>query len=74
MTNPEIPSAAVASATSAHKMRFLYPLAAVCLAAVLVTPTNGQAQTVSTGAQKQTSAYKALGGMPPVAVNSKKAK
>ena len=28
-------------------MRFLYPLAAVCIAAVFLTPTTGEAQTAA---------------------------
>src|SRR5689334_12010092 len=39
------PSADVAKATTTTAMRFFYPLAAVCLAAVLLTPSAGQAQT-----------------------------
>jgi hypothetical protein len=39
------PSADVARAVAAPKMRFFYPLAAFCVAAVLLTPSGGQAQT-----------------------------
>ncbi len=39
------PSSQVAKTTTAPKMRFLYPLAAACLAAVLLSPSTGEAQT-----------------------------
>lgn len=69
MTTPEIPSATVAKTVTAPKMRFIYPLAAVCLAAVLLTPSNGQAQTTSTQAQKQTNTFQALGSTLPRQAN-----
>jgi hypothetical protein len=61
MTAPKVPSATVAEAATAPKMRFLYPLAAVCLAIVFLTPSGGQAQTASAAEQKQTNTFKALG-------------
>jgi len=41
------PSADIAKAMVAPKMRFLYPLAAVALAAVFLTPSAGDTQTSS---------------------------
>ena len=43
-TNLPIPSTQVAKASTRPRMRFLYPLAAVCIAAVFLTPSSGQAQ------------------------------
>lgn len=40
-----MPSTQVVEKASAPKMRFLYPLAAVCLAAVFLAPSSGEAQT-----------------------------
>ncbi len=40
-----MPSTQVVKRASAPKMRFLYPLAAVCIAAVFMSPTSGEAQT-----------------------------
>jgi hypothetical protein len=61
MTKIDVPSGTVARAASAPKMRFLYPLAAICIATVFMTPSDGQAQTASVEAQKQTETFKALG-------------
>lgn len=44
-TNLPLPSTQIAKDKSAPKMRFLYPLAAVCVAAVFMSPGNGEAQT-----------------------------
>lgn len=44
-TNLPLPSTQIASEKAAPKMRFLYPLAAVCIAVVFLSPGNGQAQT-----------------------------
>jgi hypothetical protein len=43
-TNLPIPSTQVAKAATQTRMRFLYPLAAVCVAAVFLAPASGQAQ------------------------------
>lgn len=43
-TNLPIPSTQVAQASNQHRMRFLYPLAAVCIAAVFLAPSSGEAQ------------------------------
>jgi hypothetical protein len=43
-----MPSTQVANRPSVPKTRFLYPLAAVCVAALLMSPTSGEAQTGST--------------------------
>lgn len=40
-----MPSTQVVEKASAPRMRFLYPLAAVCLAAVFLAPSSGEAQT-----------------------------
>ena len=40
-----LPSTQVVNRANAPKMRFLYPLAAVCLAAVFMSPSSGEAQT-----------------------------
>jgi len=45
--NLPMPSTQVVNRARAPKMRFLYPLAAVCIAAVFMTPTKGEAQTGS---------------------------
>lgn len=42
-----MPSTQVANQPSVPKTRFLYPLAAVCVAAVFMAPTSGEAQTGS---------------------------
>lgn len=42
-----MPSTQVVLRARAPKMRFLYPLAAVCIAAVFLSPKSGEAQTVS---------------------------
>ncbi|MDP3493458.1 MAG: hypothetical protein Q8R82_10105, partial [Hyphomonadaceae bacterium] len=49
MTNEKIPmpSTQAVHKASAQKMRFLYPLAAVCVAAVFLSPSSGEAQTGS---------------------------
>ena len=44
-TNLPVPSTQVANAATQTRMRFLYPLAAVCIAAVFLSPSSGQAQT-----------------------------
>lgn len=44
-TNLPVPSTQVAKASTQTSMRFLYPLAAVCIAAVFLSPSSGQAQT-----------------------------
>lgn len=44
-TNLPLPSTQVVNKATAPKMRFLYPLAAVCLAAVFLSPPSSQAQT-----------------------------
>jgi hypothetical protein len=44
-TNIPLSSTQIANDKAAPKMRFLYPLAAVCLAAVFMSPGNGEAQT-----------------------------
>ena len=47
MKNDKIPmpsTQAVHKAT-AHRMRFLYPLAAICIAAVFLAPGEGDVQT-----------------------------
>ena len=61
MTSPKIPSATVAEAATSPKMRFLYPLAAACLAIVFMSPSGGQAQTASAEEQKQTNTFKVFG-------------
>ena len=43
-----MPSTQMANQPSVPRMRFLYPLAAVCVAAVFMSPTSGEAQTGST--------------------------
>lgn len=43
-----MPSTQVARKSSGPTMRFLYPLAAVCLAAVFLSPSTGEAQTSGT--------------------------
>lgn len=45
--NMPMPSTQAVSKATTHKMRFLYPLAAVCLAAVFLSPSSGEAQTGS---------------------------
>ena len=44
-TQLPLPSTQVAQETHKHRMRFLYPLAAICIAAVFLAPSSGQAQT-----------------------------
>ncbi len=44
-THLPLPSTQVAQQTHKQRMRFLYPLAAVCVAAVFLAPTSGEAQT-----------------------------
>lgn len=44
-TEISMPSTQAANKATAQTMRFLYPLAAVCLAAVFLSPTSGEAQT-----------------------------
>lgn len=48
MTHIPLPSTQIANARSSVRMRFLYPLAAVCIAAVFLSPSNGEAQTGTT--------------------------
>ena len=43
-TNIPLPSTQIAQDKSAPKMRFLYPLAAICTAIVFLSPTTGDAQ------------------------------
>lgn len=43
--NIPLPSTQIVNRVSRPTMRFIYPLAAVCVAAVLLTPTSGDAQT-----------------------------
>ncbi len=43
-THLPLPSTQVAIEATKPRMRFLYPLAAVCIAAVLLAPTSGEAQ------------------------------
>lgn len=50
-----MPSTQVVNRARAPKMRFLYPLAAVCIAAVFMSPTSGEAQTGTMMAAKATS-------------------
>lgn len=45
MTGLPLPSTQIAQSKASPKMRFLYPLAAVCVAAVFLSPGNGEAQT-----------------------------
>lgn len=45
MTHLPLPSTQIANDKSSPKMRFLYPLAAVCLTAAFLAPSSGQAQT-----------------------------
>ncbi|HOZ26603.1 MAG: hypothetical protein KBF30_00605 [Hyphomonadaceae bacterium] len=45
MEKMPMPSTQAVEKASSHKMRFLYPLAAVCLAAVFLSPSSGEAQT-----------------------------
>ena len=47
-THIPLPSTQIANDKAAPKMRFLYPLAAVCIAAVFLSPSNGEAQTGAT--------------------------
>ena len=49
-THLPLPSTQVAEEATKPRMRFLYPLAAVCIAAVFLAPTSGEAQP--TGAIK----------------------
>jgi hypothetical protein len=44
-TNLPMPSTQVAKASTQTGMRFLYPLAAVCIAAVFLAPSSGEAQS-----------------------------
>lgn len=44
-TNISLPSTQVVNHVSSPKMRFLYPLAAACVAAIFLTPTTGEAQS-----------------------------
>lgn len=44
-THLALPSTQFADAATKPRMRFLYPLAAVCMAAVFLAPTSGEAQT-----------------------------
>jgi hypothetical protein len=44
-THLPLPSTQIAKEKSAPKMRFLYPLAAVCTAVVFLSPSSGEAQT-----------------------------
>jgi hypothetical protein len=44
-TNLPLPSTQIAKEKAAPKMRFLYPLAAVCVAVVFLAPGDGEAQT-----------------------------
>ena len=44
-TNIPLPSTQIVNRVSRPTMRFLYPLAALCVAAVFLTPTSGIAQT-----------------------------
>ncbi len=44
-TNLPIPSTQVANTATQPRMRFLYPLAAVCVAAEFLAPSSGEAQT-----------------------------
>lgn len=44
-TQLPLPSTQVAQETHKHRMRFLYPLAAICIAAVFLAPSSGEAQT-----------------------------
>lgn len=46
-TNIPLPSTQVANDKSAPKMRFIYPLAAFCVAIVFLAPTSGDAQTAA---------------------------
>ena len=46
-TNISLPSTQVVNHGSGPKMRFLYPLAAACIAAIFLTPTMGEAQSAS---------------------------
>lgn len=43
-TNIPLPSTQIVNRVSRPTMRFIYPLAAVCVAAVLLTPASGDAQ------------------------------
>jgi hypothetical protein len=45
MTGLPLPSTQIAQSKASPKMRFLYPLAAVCVAAVFLSPGAGEAQT-----------------------------
>lgn len=44
-TNLPLPSTQIAKEKAAPRLRFLYPLAAVCIAAVFLAPGDGEAQT-----------------------------
>ncbi len=47
-THLPLPSTQIARDKAAPKMRFLYPLAAVCIAVVFLSPSDGEAQTGAT--------------------------
>ena len=49
-----MPSTQVVQRAKAQTMRFLYPLAAVCIAAVFLSPKSGEAQTAHTMAMTST--------------------
>lgn len=59
------PSADVAREKTAPKMRFLYPLAAVCLAVVFLAPSTGHAQTPKLRADQQKFIEMAIAGVEP---------
>lgn len=59
------PSADVAKETTAPKMRFLYPLAAVCLAAVFLAPSDAQAQTAKLRPDQQKFVEMAIADVDP---------
>lgn len=44
-TNIPLPSTQIVTNVSGPRMRFLYPLAAACVAAIFLTPTTGEAQS-----------------------------
>lgn len=60
-TKMPMPSTQAVHKATSQKMRFLYPLAAVCLAAVFLSPSAGQAQT--TGAKLRPDQERAIEAM-----------